>query len=143
MIHLSIHSLMQWLPEMSENDLYFYAVCKFRWCKEENFNNWFWIPRLDEHWGVQFCPWNIEIDKTILIIAKISSFYSENKYHITNIVDLAHTGIEIILEHFCACPNGHRTMGCCSHIIAMLCYATIGFRNQQAIPAANFNQLTS
>lgn len=70
------------------------------------------------------------LDEPILMRTKILSYHSEHKTYTAYIlVYLAKSGIERVAEHYCNCTAGMRTMGSCSHILAMLWFGTIGWRN--------------
>lgn len=58
----------------------------------------------------------------ILLTQLLSRHQSRKKYKTYLLIDANKNGHEVILGHYCACKNGARTVGCCSHIICMIWY---------------------
>lgn len=83
---------------------------------------------------------NIEYVKTRQDILRvhIKSRHVGNKtYHIFIHYEPNQTGITAIKGHYCSCPNGYRTVGCCSHIAAVLYYlSNARFKSRIIKPAA-------
>ena len=139
----AVHTCFQ---EMSLDDLYFYAQGSYqmKYCASyandalRLNNNGIVFQCHDETAELHFEPYGMEVDEPLLLRAKLPSRHSENKiYTIYILLDYSKSGIERILEHFCNCIAGKRTVGCCSHILTIIWYATLGCTSNIRVPAAN------
>lgn len=74
--------------------------------------------------AIDFTKYDIIADKPQLIRAKIESRHrgvkSTKSYAIFIIFDSNKRGIDSLLEHYCQCKNGSRTVGCCAHIMSIV-----------------------
>lgn len=61
--------------------------------------------------------------KPVLLMAKLKSrFVSRRLYSIFVLVDKTKTRHQSVLEYCCSCKIGTRTVGCCSHVMALIYY---------------------
>lgn len=59
-----------------------------------------------------------------LLMARLKSRYRSNKSHdVYVLVDTLGQGEESVLTYCCACYNGLRTVGCCTHVMSIIWYS--------------------
>jgi len=69
----------------------------------------------------------IRVDNPLLIRARIHSrFRSTALYYVYVLIDCDQDGTDSIIEHYCQCKNGSRTVGCCAHIMSVIWYLGYG-----------------
>jgi len=49
-----------------------------------------------------------------------SRYRSEKHHHIFVLMNKAKIGRDSVIEYYCTCENGARTVGCCSHIMTIV-----------------------
>lgn len=77
----------------------------------------------------------IEVANPLLVKAYMKSrFRSSKNHHIFVLIDTSLTGRNAIVEYFCTCETGSRTVGCCSHVITIIWYLRYGQYNDIHIP---------
>lgn len=66
------------------------------------------------------------------------------KYLLFVLINTEKEGIHAIEEHYCQCPVGKRTVGCCSHLAALIWYLSFACydeENRVKIPAKSFSTI--
>lgn len=71
-----------------------------------------------------------------------SRFRSTKNHHIFVLVDKSKSGRDSIVEYFCTCETGSRTVGCCSHVMTVIWYLGYGQYNEIHIPNANITNVS-
>ena len=70
-------------------------------------------------------------DNALLIRVKVQSRHkSQAKYWTYVLVDKSRDGLDAVRGHYCSCPVGARTVGCCSHCAFVIWY--FGYARHQA-----------
>ena len=71
--------------------------------------------------GLDFSKYSIDVIDPLLVKAHMKSRYRSGKSHyIFVLVDPAEIGRQAIVEYFCTCECGSRTVGCCSQIATII-----------------------
>ena len=89
--------------------------------------------------------YNIIANQPYLVKGRIQSRFQSNKYHLSFIlVDSTLVGANAIIEYYCTCKTGARTVGCCAHLTSIMWYLGYG-RHQPEInrPAPWLSQIFS
>jgi hypothetical protein len=77
--------------------------------------------------AIDFSKYNIEVDDPVLIKAQVHSRHrGTTKYYTYVLFDMYRGGSDSVVEFYCSCNAGARTIECCSHcflIIWYLCWA--------------------
>jgi len=85
--------------------------------------------------NIDFRKYGIEINKPLLIKALMKSRFRGGKQHyIFILLDNEAVGRQAISEYYCTCESGSRTVGCCSHIMAIIWYLGWGQYNGIHLP---------
>ena len=78
------------------------------------------------------------IGDPMLVRGRIQSrHHSSVRYFQYTLIDRHKSGVESVSDYFCSCPDGSRTVGCCSHTATVLWY--LGYARHLAeipIPAS-------
>lgn len=77
---------------------------------------------LGEYQGnIDYRRFNIDVDEPMLLKAKIHSRFTGRKQHYAFVLaDRAKVGRQAIIEYYCSCATGTRTVGCCSHVMTII-----------------------
>ncbi|XP_041981920.1 uncharacterized protein LOC121735234 isoform X1 [Aricia agestis] len=67
----------------------------------------------------------------------LSRHISRKTYYIYILVDSSRRGREAIVQHYCNCIVGRRTVGCCAHIMSIIWYLSWA-RYRNIVPPAQF-----
>ena len=73
--------------------------------------------------ALDFLKYKIDVKDPLFIRARISRHSGPNThktYAVFVLIDKALKGVNSIIEHYCQCKSGSRTVGCCSHIMAIV-----------------------
>ncbi|XP_058797712.1 uncharacterized protein LOC131667948 [Phymastichus coffea] len=85
---------------------------------------------------IDYARYEIDVKNPLLIKAYMKSRYRSGKYHhIFILVDKAKTGRDSILEYYCTCESGSRTVGCCSHVMTIVWY--LGYAQYEGVHIPN------
>lgn len=83
----------------------------------------------------------ISANEPSLIRGRIQSrHYSNTKYLLYILIDMALSGSSSIIGYYCQCKNGQRTVGTCAHIMAVLWYLGFAKNNNNIKNPAAFLQ---
>jgi hypothetical protein len=80
----------------------------------------------------------ISVGDPMLVRGRIQSRHrSSTRYFIYILINRERGGAEAVSGYCCSCPNGLRTVGCCSHITTVLWYLGLGqYLPEILIPAS-------
>lgn len=93
--------------------------------------------------ALNFANYGIIIDDPLLIKAYMKSHFRSGKnYHIFILVDKSQSRRSSLVEHFCTCESGARTVGCCSHIMTIIWYLGHGQYHGIKIPNPNICEIS-
>lgn len=93
--------------------------------------------------ALDYASFGINITDPILVKAYMKSrFRSTKNHHIFVLVDKSKSGRDSIVEYFCTCETGSRTVGCCSHVMTVIWYLGYGQYNEIHIPNANITNVS-
>lgn len=84
------------------------------------------------------------IVEPILVLAQLQSrFRSTTKYQTFVLADASENGANGVLEYCCGCRHGLRTVGCCSHVMAVIGFLGFMRHNSESLreTAAFLNNL--
>lgn len=93
--------------------------------------------------------YNIIVNEPILVRFSLQSRHSSRNKYSSFILLSKENNSHKIIEWYCFCKSGARTMGCCSHVMTCIWYLGWGRHNDEILndPARNldeiFNRLTS
>lgn len=77
--------------------------------------------------------------KPHLLLGKIKSRFRSQKRHNTFLlIDETKIGHAAVLGYCCACKNGLRTVGCCSHVMVLIWYLGYALKNDKVRPISEF-----
>lgn len=71
-----------------------------------------------------------------------SRFRSTKNHHIFVLIDKSKSGRDAIVEYFCTCETGSRTVGCCSHIMTIIWYLGYGQYSEITVPNPNISNVS-
>lgn len=84
---------------------------------------------------IDFARFDIVVERPMLLKTQIQSRFISRKKHYTFIlIDMAKVGKEAILEYYCSCATGSRTVGSCSHIITIIWYLSNAHAHPLSFP---------
>lgn len=85
--------------------------------------------------NLDYTTHGINVADPLLIKAHMKSRYRSGKSHyIFVLADREKLGRDAILEYYCTCESGSRTVGCCSHIATIIWYLGYAQYNEIHIP---------
>ena len=74
---------------------------------------------------IDYSEYNISVQEPILIKSRVGSRYARSgSYLVFILMDKSKEGRECIVEYYCQCLVGSRTLGCCCHVMAIIWYIT-------------------
>ena len=74
---------------------------------------------------IDHSEYNISVQEPILIKSRVGSRYARSgSYLVFILMDKSKEGRECIVEYYCQCLVGSRTLGCCCHVMAIIWYIT-------------------
>lgn len=80
-----------------------------------------------ESFQPNFSSYGITAEKPIFLKCKLISRHKSNKvYSIFILIDSTKRPLESIIESYCTCKNGARTIGSCAHVVAIIWYFGCG-----------------
>lgn len=92
---------------------------------------------------LDYASFGINISDPMLVKAYMKSrFRSTKNHHIFVLVDKNKTGRDTIVEYFCTCETGSRTVGCCSHVMTIIWYLGYGQYNDIHVPNPNITNVS-
>lgn len=92
---------------------------------------------------INWAQYNIDVAQPVLYRAKMASRYRGGiERNIFILVDAAKSGREAIIEYYCSCDSGARTIGCCSHVMAVVYYLSHGRIHGVSPPNPDLPNLT-
>lgn len=68
-------------------------------------------------------------DPLLLLMDLKSRFVSQRVHRVFVLLDKNKSGLEAVIEYCCSCKVGNRTVGCCSHVMALLYFVCFAPRN--------------
>lgn len=81
----------------------------------------------------------IDCNDPWLLRGRIQSRHSSRRiYYVYLLLERAEQGPQAILEHYCSCVVGKRTLGCCSHTMSIVWYMGWGRHQEHLTPPAQF-----
>lgn len=84
---------------------------------------------------IDFARFGIVVERPMLLKTQIQSRFISSKKHYTFVlIDMAKVGREAILEYYCSCATGSRTVGSCSHIITIIYYLSNAHAHPLSFP---------
>lgn len=91
----------------------------------------------------KYCSSILEKDSNpLLLMANISSRFQSSKIRKTHVLlDLNARGIAMVIAYCCTCPNGLRTVGCCSHVMAIVWYTLYIEKQRIPLPSKNLDHI--
>lgn len=93
--------------------------------------------------SLDYASHGIVISDPLLVKAYMKSrFRSSKSHHIFVLVDKSKSGRGTIVEYFCTCETGSRTVGCCSHIMTVIWYLGYGQYNEIKVPNPNITNVS-
>lgn len=125
-------------PEISLDDLYHISLGVYQinnaisYYAQHQKNDIFLVhkfepPRHHATAAITYHNYGIVVQDPLLVKAYMRSRYRNSKnHHIFVLVDRSKNGRECIMEYFCTCESGSRTVGCCSHIMTIIWYLGYG-----------------
>lgn len=141
-------------PQLSMNDLYSVSLGPYQ---IKNAISYYAHHQKDDIFQVQkfepnpryrisaldYAKFNIAISAPLLVKAYMKSrFRSTKSHHIFVLVDKSKHGRESIVEYFCTCETGSRTVGCCSHVMTIIWYLGCGQYNEIRVPNPNITNVS-
>ncbi|CAH2104791.1 unnamed protein product [Euphydryas editha] len=123
-------------PEMSEEQLKLFFTGTYQYCQAISY-----LAEMLNDDGTL----NIEFlkDQSHILKFQVRSRHVARKSYRCFIEYVPNTsGCEGISRYFCECPNGRRTVGCCSHLAAVIYYLSYGrYLTKIPRPAEQLSQL--
>ena len=87
---------------------------------------------------LNYASFGITVSDPTLVKAYMKSrFRSTKSHHIFVLIDKRETGRNAVVEYFCTCETGSRTVDCCSHVMTVIWYLGYGQYNEIHIPNPN------
>lgn len=84
---------------------------------------------------LNFTNHGIDVAEPLLVKAYMKSRYRSGKHHhIFVLVDKNKCERDAIVEYYCTCESGARTVGCCSHIMMIVWYLSYGQYHGITVP---------
>ena len=134
-------------PTLSEDDLYMISCGTYQRANCEGyyaehtatnggiFNVLRFDPPARSPFRIDYANWDIEVEQPMLFKAKMASRFRSAQHHYQFVVtDGSKTGRDAIIELYCTCESGARTVGCCSHIMCILWYMGLAHASPISIP---------
>ncbi len=88
-----------------------------------------------------FASYQIIASEPLLIRGRIQSRHrAHTKYFFYILLDKSLPGAKSIIERYCQCLSGERTIGCCAHTMAVIWYLGFGKRLPKIPNPANKNK---
>lgn len=85
--------------------------------------------------AINFENYGIVVQDPLLVKAYMKSRYRSGKHHhIFVLADKSKQGGDSIIEYYCTCESGARTVGCCSHVMTIVWYLGYGQYNGVQVP---------
>ncbi|XP_037030484.1 uncharacterized protein LOC119070320 [Bradysia coprophila] len=93
--------------------------------------------------SLDYAKFDIKISDPVLIKAYMKSrFRSTKHHHIFVLFDQSKSARDSIVEYFCTCETGSRTVGCCSHVMTIIWYLGYGQYNEIQVPNPNITNVS-
>lgn len=134
-------------PQLTINDLYYISFGPYQinnaisYYAEHQKEGIFLVQKFEpnpRHYrtsDLDYVNHGIVIIDPLLVKAYMKSRYRSGKnHHIFVLVDKSKSGKDAIVEYYCTCESGSRTVGCCSHIMTIIWYLGYGQYNGIDIP---------
>lgn len=143
----SINNELLGFPELSLEDLYKVSLGPYQinnaasYYAEHQKEGIFLVhkfdpPRRHPTATLDYAKYAIAVTDPLLIKAYMRSRYRNGKHHhIFVLLDKSKTGRDSIREYYCTCESGSRTVGCCSHIMAIIWF--LGYAQYKRIQTPN------
>lgn len=106
-------------------------------------NNSFMLHKCDESiFQSRFEKFFTENSNPVLILGQLSSRFRSKTSHQTFIVfDINADGFDVVVAYTCSCKNGLRTIGCCSHVMAVIWYLCHVNKENIKVPSARLDNI--
>lgn len=133
-------------PKLSQNDLYNISLGPYQiknalsYYAQHQKENIFLVQKFQPNprhrlSSLDYGNFGITITDPLLVKAYMKSrFRSTKNHHIFILVDKSKTERDSIVEYFCTCETGSRTVGCCSHVMTIIWYLGHGQYNEIHVP---------
>lgn len=93
--------------------------------------------------ALDYASHGINVKDPVLVKAYMQSrFRGSKNHHIFVLIDKSLTGRDTIVEYFCTCETGSRTVGCCSHVMTVIWYLGYGQYNEIHVPNPNITNVS-
>ena len=146
------HSIQRYFPQLYYNDLYRISLGPYQ---IRNAVSYYALHTADtegiffvyefkpsSNVPVDYAKYDIDVIDPILVKAKMDSRFRSNKlHHLFVLADRAKTGHEAIVEYYCKCDSGARTVGCCSHVMTVIWYLSYAHYRPINLPNPKLVQL--
>lgn len=141
-------------PHLSQNDLYNISLGPYQiknalsYYAQHQQENIFLVQKFQPNprnplSKLNYANFGITVTDPLLVKAYMKSrFRSTKNHHIFVLVDKSKTGRESIVEYFCTCETGSRTVGCCSHVMTIIWYLGHGQYNDIRVPNPNITNVS-
>lgn len=144
------NNLLQF-PELTMNDLYYLSLGSYQiknavsYYAEHNKDNIFLVHKFQPNARhatatLNFINHGIDVAEPLKAYMKLVKAYMKSRYrsgkhhHIFVLVDTNKCERDAIVEYYCTCESGARTVGCCSHIMTIVWYLSYGQYHGITVP---------
>lgn len=134
-------------PKLTFTDLYAISLGPYQinnaasYYAQHQKNSLFLVQKFEPKAGhrlseLKYDDFGITVKDPLLVKAYMKSrFRSTKNHHIFVLVDKCKSGRDSIVEYFCTCETGSRTVGCCSHVMTVIWY--LGFAQYNPVNVPN------
>jgi len=141
-------------PQLTLNDLYEVSLGPYQiknalsYYAQHQKENIFLVQKFEPNprhrlAALDYAEFDINISDPVLVKAYMKSrFRSTKNHHIFVLIDKSKTGRDSIIEYFCTCETGSRTVGCCSHVMTVIWYLGYGQYNEINVPNPNITNVS-
>lgn len=135
-------------PRLTSDDLYIYCTGTYVLRLAPSYIKYMRNENISMHPKVclelnRFIPqrYGLNVTEPRLFQLRFSSRYQSNKtYRCFILLDSILEGIDSIVQHYCSCLSGARTLGCCAHGAAALWYFSEGYADDSPEPGAHLRE---
>lgn len=140
------NNLVLGFPQLSLDDLYAVSLGPYQiknalsYFAQHQKDNIFLVQKFqpnprDRLSALDYANFGITVSDPLLVKAYMKSrFRSTKNHHIFVLIDKSKIERASIVEYFCTCETGSRTVGCCSHVMTIIWYLGYGQYNEIRVP---------
>lgn len=148
------NNLVLEFPQLTLNDLYAVSLGPYQiknaisYYAQHQKENIFLVQKFEPNprnriSALDYAKFGINVSVPVLVKAYMKSrFRSTKSHHIFVLIDKAKTGRDSIIEYYCTCETGSRTVGCCSHVMSIIWYLGYGQYNDIHVPNPNITNVS-